>query len=102
MNLLKRYIPKYSGHVESIKYLPELGEIILVFFDWPEQFKPVLKMTFTGVTEYCEEKLDDEPAGNYIELVIGLDEVNGRYCLHTDLREITFKAVAVSSVNLNS
>jgi hypothetical protein len=101
MNLLDKYIPTYSGHVQSIGHDEKKGTIEIVFFDRPEEFNPMLKLVFEGVFNLSEEQLD-EPAENYIELVIGLDLWQGRYCLHTDLREINFNASKVVSVVLNT
>jgi len=90
MNLLSKYIPHYSGHVESIEYDEELGTLSIVFFDRPEQFNPALLLTFSGVTELQLDIYDfDEDC---IELIIGLDLINGSYCLHTDQREFNFSA----------
>lgn len=101
MNLLEKYIPKYSGHVKSIEYIENEQKIEIVFFDLPEEFNPMLKLTFSGVCDFSEEQLD-EPEENYIELVIGLDLWHGGYCLHTDLREINFKANEVVVVAINT
>ena len=95
MNLLSKYIPEYSGHVKTIEYQEESKALEIVFFDRPEEFRPVLCLRFEGVSEMTVDNYDlDE---NCIELVIGLDLFHGGYCLHTDQREFNFKAKAVQS-----
>lgn len=100
MNLLDEYIPEYSGHVESIEFDAEAETLEIVFFDRPEEFTPVIKLLFQGVTEFHEEIEDlDEDC---IELVVGLDLWHDGYCLRTDQREINFKASKVVSIEINT
>lgn len=71
MNLLSKYIPNYSGHVESIEFCRDSKSLEIVFYDRPEKFNKVVLLTFSGVSELTVETYDlDE---NCIELVIGLD-----------------------------
>jgi len=102
MNLLERYIPDYSGHIESLKHSAADGTLEIVFFDRPEEFNAVLKLVFEDVSEFSQAQIIDPPEENYIELVIGLDSVHGGYCLHTDQREINFKASKVVSFGINT
>ena len=98
MNLLSKYIPEYSGHVKSIEYFEDNNVLEIIFFDKPEEFKPVLSLRFEGVSGLNVDNYDlDE---NCIELVIGLDLLQGGYCLHTDQREFIFKAKSIESCNL--
>jgi hypothetical protein len=100
MNLLQKYIPKYSGHVQGIVYDEKNETIEIVFFDHTEEFNPILKLIFEGVSNLSEEQLNEREE-NCIELVIGLDLTQSGYCLHTDLRELNFNASKVVSVELN-
>ena len=101
MNLLNKYIPDYSGHIQHYKYCSKRQTIEIVFFDRPEDFQPVLKLVFNNVIELSYEQL--EPAeDDYIELVIGLDVTNEVYCLHTDIREVTFSATNLTSYDLTN
>jgi hypothetical protein len=99
MNLLNQYIPTYSGHVQSITRDERERKIEIVFFDYPEEFNPVLKLIFENVSDVSETQFEEKDE-NDIELIIGLDLWNGRYCLHTGLREINFKSTKVLSVPL--
>jgi hypothetical protein len=101
MNLLEQYIPDYSGHIQSLKHDSTHATLEIVFYDRPEEFNAVIKLVFEGVSELNEVQLD-EPDENCIELVIGLDEVHGGYCLHTDFREINFLASKVESFGINT
>lgn len=100
MNLLEYYIPDYSGHIESLEHSAPDGTLEIIFFDRPEEFNPVLKLVFEGVSELSQVQID--PDENCIELVIGLDSASGGYCLHTDQREINFKASKVASFDINT
>ncbi|MCC2618357.1 hypothetical protein LJ739_19050 [Aestuariibacter halophilus] len=98
MNLLRKYIPEYSGHVKSIEYFEDNKVLEVIFFDKPVEFNPVLRLRFEGISGLNVDNYDlDE---NCIELVIGLDLLQGRYCLHTDQREFIFKAKSIESCNL--
>jgi hypothetical protein len=74
--------------------------IEIVFFNHPEEFNPMLKLIFEGVTNLREEQFDEREE-NCLELVIGLDLSQSGYCLHTDLRELNFNASKVVSIDLN-
>ena len=101
MNLLEQYIPDYSGHIESLNHSATDGTLEIVFCDRPEEFNPVLKLVFEGVSELSQVQIDP-PEENCIELIIALDSVHGGYCLHTDQREINFKASKVASFGINT
>lgn len=101
MNLLQQYIPDYSGHIESLKHSAAGGTLEITFFDHPEEFNVVFKLVFEGVSEFSQVQIS-APEENCIELVIGLDTVSGGYCLHTDQREINFKADKVVSFGINT
>jgi len=101
MNLLKQYIPDYSGHIESVNFRASDATFEIVFYDRPETFNVVFKLVFEGVSEFREVQVD-APEENFIELAIGLDSVSGGYCLHTDIREINFKAIKVGAFEINT
>jgi hypothetical protein len=101
MNLLTKYIPDYSGHLEKIEYDEQAHVLRVVFYDRPEEFNPVVELVFSGVTDYSCELLDEE-APNCIELAIGFDLMQLGYCLHTDVREIVFNAEKVDKIELNT
>lgn len=101
MNLLEHYIPEYSGHIQSIEYSAIAASLEIVFYDCPEEFNVVFKLVFEGVSELDEVQIG-EPEENSMELIIGLDEVHGGYCLHTDTREINFRSSKVKSVVINT
>lgn len=101
MNLLEQYIPDYSGHIQGIKHNARDATLEIVFYDRPEEFNAVIKLIFEGVTALNEFQID-EPDDNCIELVIGLDEVHGGYCIHTDTRVINFRASKVESFAINT
>ena len=101
MNLLSKYIPDYSGHLEKLEY-DDLNQVFtVVFYDRPEEFNPVVKLVFYGVTDYKCEMLDEEDP-NCIELAIGFDLMQLGYCLHTDIREVIFNAEKVSKIEINT
>lgn len=101
MNLLEHYIPDCSGHIQSIKHDATGATLEIVFYDRPEEFNAVFKLVFEGVSELNEVQID-ETEENCIELVIGLDEIHGGYCLHTDIREINFRSSKVESFDINT
>jgi hypothetical protein len=101
MNLLTKYIPDYSGHLENLVYDEQAQVLSVVFYDRPEEFKPVVKLVFSGVTNYSCEMLDEEDS-NCIELAIGFDLTQLGYCLHTDVREVIFKAEKVDKFELST
>lgn len=99
MNLLKKYVPGFSGHIESIHYDENARTLDIVFYDRPEEFNPVLRLSFEGVTGFSEDIYDLD--SDSIELVIALDQLSSGCCLHTDQREITFKFSKVSAFENN-
>ena len=101
MNLLEKYIPDFSGHIEGIYYDLAGESVEIVFYDEPEEFNPKVKLVFSGVCEYQEAEIE-EIEEDCVELVIGLDEVAGGYCLHTNSREINFKAKNVLSISVST
>jgi hypothetical protein len=101
VNLLDKYIPRYSGHLQGITYDGENRTLEITFFDHPEEFRPAAKLIFKGVSAYIEVQLE-EPEKDCIELAISFDYVHGSYCLHTDFRELSFCASNVMAVDVNT
>lgn len=101
MNLLDKYISAYSGHVQSITCDERERRIEIVFLDRPEAFNPVLKLVFEKVSELHEEQFEERDE-NDIELLIGFDLDDGCYYLHTDSRELNFKAAEVVEIPLGA
>jgi len=101
MNLLMEYIPNYSGHLKTVEYDESKHQISIVFYDKPEEFNPVVKLIFSGVSDYSCVFLDEYDP-NCIELAIGFDLMTLGYCLHTDYREIIFKASKVQKIDINT
>lgn len=90
-NLLNKYLPTSSAHIESIHYSKENNEFVIVFYSNPESWKKYAKFTFTNINNYNCEILDENNE-NLIDLAIGFDLSQGCYCIHTTTREITFSS----------
>ena len=72
-----------------------------MFYDKPEDFNPVLKLIFEGVTNFSSVQIDEREE-NCIDLAIGFDLKSEWYCLHTNVREVLFKSNNVESIAINT
>ena len=89
MDLMNKYLTGSSAHIESLVYDEEERTLVVTFFDRPESWKPVVRITFGEIDQYGCFVLDEDEDG-FIDMAIGFDQNDDSYCLHTCLVEITF------------
>jgi len=90
MDLMNEYLMGFSGHIESLVYDEAKRTLAVTFFDQPESWKPVVRITFSDIDQYDRVILGEEE-DDFTDMAIGFDQYDDSYCLHTNLVEINFR-----------
>jgi len=88
-DLMDTYLKDCSSYVSELTY--DIGKrvLILVCVNNPDDFVPVIKVTFEGISLYSKETINEEYDDNCMDMVIGINWVRDKVlCIHTDKKEI--------------